>query len=191
VRRNIIIMAAVALMAATGGYFAAMVLSSPPDSARPAQIQPPGDASPPQTDDLLGQLRPDFTLTDVNGSHWSAADLDGHPWLVNFWATWCAPCVEEMPMLSRLQQDYADAGLKVVGIALDDPDEAREFADSLSIDYPILVGLTDVILVGRKYGNRAGMLPYTVLVDAEGIIRWTHLGALDREILSQQIQLLE
>ena len=54
-----------------------------------------------------------------------------------------------------------------------------------------LVGLTDVVLVGRKYGNRSGMLPYTVLVDAEGIIRWTHLGALDRENLDQQIDLLK
>jgi peroxiredoxin len=94
-------------------------------------------------------------------------------------------------MLSRLQQDYEELGLRVVGIALDDPDDAREFADSLSIDYPVLVGLTDVVLVGRKYGNRSGMLPYTVLVDAEGIIRWTHLGALDRENLDQQIDLLK
>ena len=190
-RKNIIIMAAAALMAATGGYFAAMVLSPQSSSAGSVQIQPPGDALPAQTDDLLGQLRPDFTLTDTNGSNWSAADLDGRPWLVNFWATWCAPCVEEMPMLSRLQQDYADLGLRVVGIALDDPEKAREFADSLSIDYPVLVGLTDVVLVGRKYGNRAGMLPYTVLIDAEGIIRWTHLGALDRDNLGQQIQLLK
>jgi peroxiredoxin len=191
VRRNIIIMAAVALMAATGGYFAAMVLSSQAGSAGSARIQPPGDALPAQPDDMRGQRRPDFTLADTHGSHWSATDLNGRPWLVNFWATWCAPCVEEMPMLSRLQQDYEELGLRVVGIALDDPDDAREFADSLSIDYPVLVGLTDVVLVGRKYGNRSGMLPYTVLVDAEGIIRWTHLGALDRENLDQQIDLLK
>jgi peroxiredoxin len=190
VRKNIIIMAAVALIASSGGYFFAMVLSPAKQSAMPVTVQPTGGALGAQTDDLLGQPRPDFTLADSRGAVVSASDFDGHAWLLNFWATWCSPCVEEMPMLSSLQREYSQQGLKVIGIALDDPDKAREFADSLGIEYPILVGLTDVMLVGREYGNRAGMLPYSVLVDRNGIIRWTRLGALSREDLQGQIQRL-
>ena len=142
----------------------------------------------PATDDLIDQRRPDFTLIDTAGLTVSADDFDGQVWLVNFWATWCAPCVEEMPMLSRLQQDYAGKGVKIVGIALDDADRARDFATDLAISYPILVGKADVVLTGRRYGNGTGMLPFSVLVDANGIIRWTRLGAINREEIVEQIQ---
>ncbi len=90
-------------------------------------------------------------------------------------------------MLSQLQQDYAGMGLRVVGIALDDPERASEFAADLGIDYPVLVGKTDVVLTGRRYGNATGMLPFSVLVDATGIIRWSHLGAISHEALVQQL----
>ena len=143
-----------------------------------------------RVEDLLGQPRPDFTLGDLNGAPVSAADFDGQVMLVNFWATWCTPCVEEMPMLSELQQNYAGRGLRVVGIALDDPQKAGNFVAQLDIDYPVLVGTTDAILVGRQFGNRAGMLPYSVLVDSDGIVRWARLGALDRQELVAQIQAL-
>jgi thiol-disulfide isomerase/thioredoxin len=120
----------------------------------------------------------------------SAGDFDGQVWLANFWATWCAPCVEEMPMLSLLQQQYADEGVNIVGIALDDAQRASEFAAELGLGYRILVGKTDVVLTGRDFGNATGMLPFSVLVDAAGIIRWTHLGALSREELTEQIQVV-
>jgi thiol-disulfide isomerase/thioredoxin len=124
------------------------------------------------------------------GKQVSASDFDGQIWLVNFWATWCAPCVEEMPMLSDLQLEYADKGVRILGIALDDPGRAREFAENMSLQYPTLVGQADVAVTGRRYGNSTGMLPFSVLIDAAGIIRWTHLGALDREELQIQIQAL-
>lgn len=93
-------------------------------------------------------------------------------------------------MLSSLHQSYSDSGFRVVGIALDDPQKAIDFVAQLEIDYPVLVGTTDAILVGRRFGNRAGMLPYSVLVDSEGIVRWAYLGALDREELETRIQSL-
>lgn len=141
-------------------------------------------------EDLVGQTRPDFTLGDINGNPVSAADFDGKIVLFNFWATWCTPCVEEMPMLSGLQQNFANRGLQVVGIALDDPHKAGDFAAQLGIAYPILVGTTDAILVGRRFGNRAGMLPYSVLVDSDGMVRWAYLGALDKQELESQVQSL-
>jgi len=143
-----------------------------------------------QLEDVLGRRRPDFELGDINGGTVSAADFDGKIMLVNFWASWCKPCIEEMPMLTRLQDDYAGRGFQVVGIALDDPHKAREFAAELAINYPILVGSIETILAGRQYGNRSGMLPYTVLVSANGTIRWVHLGVLVPEELESEINAL-
>lgn len=180
-------MAAVAIMAASGGYFFAMILN-------PGESHPTGVAaeafSKNQIEEVLGRRRPDFVLKDGSGNPVSAADFDGQILLVNFWATWCTPCVEEMPMLSELHESHAQNRLQVVGIALDDPQKATEFAAELNIDYPVLFGTTDAILVGRQYGNRAGMLPYSVLVDRAGIIQWTFLGALKREEIEAQIRAL-
>jgi thiol-disulfide isomerase/thioredoxin len=183
VRRIIIIMAVVALVASSGGFFLAGFLS-PPSEPGPGSVQ---STSTPSANDMLGQRRPDFTLSDSSGAPVSASDLDGVVWLVNFWATWCAPCIEEMPMLSLLQQEYAEKGVKFVGIAVDDPDRAKEFAAGMAISYPVLVGQTDVAMTGRRYGNSSGMLPFSVLIDANGIIRWSRLGALDRDELKRQI----
>ena len=90
-------------------------------------------------------------------------------------------------MLSRLQRDYAGQRLQVVGIAVDDAVRARSFADGLGLDYPLLFGTGESMLVGRRYGNASGMLPYSVLIDAAGIVRWTHLGAVSREELDRRI----
>lgn len=187
-RKQIIIMVAVAVMAASGGYFVAMILS--PESGQQDYSPAAGDLAINQLEDLSGQRRPDFELGDLNGATVSAADFDGKVMLVNFWATWCKPCIEEMPMLTRLQHNYAGRGVQVVGIALDDPHKAREFASELAINYPLLVGTTDTVLAGRRYGNRSGMLPYSVLVDGDGIVRWAYLGALDKEELEAQIKAL-
>jgi peroxiredoxin len=196
VRKTVIIMAAVAIMAASGGYFFAMLLSPGTNPGGLTQQSGSQLAAGVETltagrlEDLVGQPRPDFTLGDSNGVAVSAADFDGKITLINFWATWCTPCVEEMPMLSRLQQSYAGSGVQVVGIALDDPQKAGDFAAQLDIDYPVLVGTTDAILVGRQFGNRAGMLPYSVLLDSDGIVRWAWLGALDPQEVEAQIRAL-
>jgi len=186
VRKNVLIMSVVALMAASGGYFSAMVMNPADRPAGPS----PDFASGPVAKDLVGQRRPDFTLQDTRGASVSASDFDGKVWLANFWATWCEPCVEEMPMLSLLQQELAGDGVKIVGIALDDAQRASEFADGLGIGYDVLVGTTDVVLAGRRFGNATGLLPYSVLIDETGLIRWAYLGALRREELVAQIQLL-
>jgi peroxiredoxin len=186
VRKNVLIMSVVALMAASGGYFSAMVMNSADGPAGPS----PDFASGPAAKNLVGQRRPDFTLQDTRGATVSASDFDGQVWLANFWATWCAPCVEEMPMLSLLQKEFAGDGVKIVGIALDDAQRASEFAAGLGVGYDVLVGKTDVVLAGRQFGNATGLLPFSVLIDDTGLIRWTHLGALHREELVAQIQLL-
>jgi len=118
----------------------------------------------------------------------SASDFDGSVVLVNFWATWCKPCREEMPMLVELHAEFGDADLQVVGIALDDVQQARDFAAELGVNYPILVGSTDVMAVVRLYGNLSGVLPYSVLIDRAGTIRWAHLGVLEKTDLAGRIR---
>ena len=93
-------------------------------------------------------------------------------------------------MISRLHQDLADRGFSVVGIALDQPSRAAAFADELGLSYPVLVGETDTVMAGRRYGNRAGTLPYSVLVDPDGTVRWTRLGAVSREDLEPRVRAL-
>ncbi len=131
---------------------------------------------PPQPAGIeLGQTRPDFALVDLNGQIVSAEDFAGQVMLVNFWATWCAPCVREMPVLQAASERWGDS-LVVVGIALDDPEPVARFIEDLGIGYTILAGQDDVFDVMRAWGNDAGAMPYTVVVDAAGIVRWRHYG---------------
>ena len=189
-KSNLVVMAAVAVLAAAGGYFAAQHLQPASDPDKPA-TQYSGNAEAMKPEDLLGQPRPDFSHSDSSGRTVSARDFDGRPLLLNFWATWCTPCVEEMPMLSKLQDDWSDSGLNVVGIALDDAERAAAFAAEMNLSYPVLLGATDVVVTGRRYGNRSGMLPFSVLVDSQGIIRWSYMGALKRTQLEQALADIE
>jgi len=132
--------------------------------------------------DLIGSYH--FRLGSSTGAIVSAADFAGKTLLINFWATWCTPCRREMPMLMELQAEYGTAGLQVIGIALDDVQSVRDFVDQLGISYPILVGAADVMETSLAYGNVKGLLPYSVLVDRDGIIRWQYTGEIQRDDVS-------
>ena len=185
--KPVIILLFVALLASIGGALAYRTVFFQAAPALPNQVN---GASPATAADLTGMKRPDYTLGSSTGEFVSAEDFDGEVVLVNFWATWCKPCREEMPMLVRVNGDYRDKGFKVVGIALDDVQQARDFASELGVDYTILVGSTDVMVMVSLYGNRSGVLPYSVLIDREGIIRWAHVGIIDELTLTEQIESL-
>jgi peroxiredoxin len=170
----------VAILAAGAGVLAGQWLRGDPNEGASAE----GPSK------MVGQPRPPFTLGAADGRRVSANDFDGQVLLVNFWATWCTPCLKEMPMLDAVHGEFAPMGLSIVGVALDDVQRAREFAERLGIDYTILVGAGDVMATGLAYGNRAGLLPYTVLVDRDGVVRWTYLGELVEEELRAQIRSL-
>ena len=106
--------------------------------------------------------------------------LRGKPILLNFWATWCAPCVEEMPMLDRFFREHAANGVQVVGLAIDQPSAVRKFLQKTAVTYPIgLAGLDGTELI-RTLGNTAGGLPFTLALTADGGVAERKMGKLEQ-----------
>ncbi len=134
----------------------------------------------------VGKAQPGFSLPDLDGERVASERFKGRTMLVNFWATWCAPCRREMPVLQAASERYGEA-LAVVGIALDDPEPVASFIDEVGVDYTILVGQDAVLDTQSEWGNSAGAMPYTVLVDGDGIVRWRHYGEVTAEELEEAL----
>jgi thiol-disulfide isomerase/thioredoxin len=118
------------------------------------------------------------TLNDLSGKPQSLAQWKGKPLLVNFWATWCGPCVQEMPELSALANEEAGKRFNVIGLGIDSPSAMSEFAAKHNISYPLYVGGMGGTELSRAFGNTNGGLPFTVLIGADGQVRKTYLGKL-------------
>jgi len=176
------LVAAVAVLAALAGFF---LYQSPWLSQEPARPMPGGAAAR----EMLGEPRPSFQLPNLQGESRRIAAWDGRVVLVNFWATWCPPCREEMPMFADLYSEYREQGLTIVGVALDQRDKVRTFVDRMELGYPILVG-SPASNVSRRYGNAVGALPYSALIDRQGRIRFVKAGKLDRQTLEPEIEAL-
>lgn len=138
-------------------------------------------------DVVLGNFRPHFELGSNNGEFVTPADFSGKTILLNFWATWCEPCRREMPMLMDLQRQFGSTGLQVIGIALDDVQSVKSFVATYGISYPVLVGSEDVFATSAAYGNEEGVLPYSVLIDEKGIVRWQYAGIIQQEKITNLI----
>lgn len=108
--------------------------------------------------------------------------------VVNFWASWCEPCREEIPGLLSMQRKYEANGLQVLGIAVDTPDNAKAAATAMGIAYPVLIGGIGSIDLTRRLGNKAGALPYTVILDREGGLVRSHLGLLREPQLDAMVR---
>ena len=117
-------------------------------------------------------------FSDLNGETRAVEAWRGRVLVVNFWATWCAPCREEIPVFIRLQEHYGARGLQFVGIAIDQPDKVAEFAKEFRINYPLLMGGLDTMELMREAGNRAGVLPYTLVIDRKGNLASRETGGL-------------
>jgi thiol-disulfide isomerase/thioredoxin len=130
---------------------------------------------------MVGAVRPEFTLPDLEGVKHNVTEWNGKVLAINFWATWCPPCRKEIPEFVAMQRKYADRGLQFIGVALEQPDPVRRFVAEYHVNYPVLVGEMDVIQIAESYGNQAGALPYTVLVGRDGKIVFAHMGPLPTE----------
>ena len=118
------------------------------------------------------------SLSDLSGKSQTMSQWRGKVLVVNFWATWCAPCREEIPALIRVQHKYASNGVQFVGIGLDNVTKIRDYAEEMRIDYVLLVGGMETLGVAKDLGNGAGVLPFTVVLDRTGKVAYTHAGAL-------------
>ncbi len=150
---------------AIAGFFAyRWVMAPPPDS--------------PSAADTL----PGFVLAQATGGEADIRDYLGKPMVLNFWATWCPPCLREIPLLVDLHRRHADQ-IQVVGVAIDRLEPVLEFMARLEVEYPVLVGEQDAMQAAGLFGDAFVGLPFTVFTDADGQILGVHTGEIHAEDL--------
>jgi peroxiredoxin len=171
IRRNVAF-ALVAALALTAGIYAGKRALAPSEA--------PADATP-----VLA-----LTLPDLDGKAQALGQWSGRILVVNFWATWCTPCREEMPEFVKAQRELRERGVQFIGIATDDEPKVRRFAAEIGINYPILLGGYGAIELSRTLGNRVGALPFTVIVGRDGGIVYRQLGPFKGDQLSAFLQRL-
>ena len=132
---------------------------------------------------VLPEQRISFTLPDLSGTPRSLDEWRGRPLLVNFWATWCAPCRREIPLLKQAQAEHGDS-LQVIGIAVDYVEEVVTYAETAAFNYPVLVGQEEAMAAAETSGIEFLGLPFTMVIAADGQLIKTHMG----EILDTQIE---
>lgn len=133
-------------------------------------------ATAPEIKSASRQLR-DLSLPDLHGKLQRLSQWDGKVVLVNFWATWCEPCRDEIPLLVRMQSKYGQKNLQIVGISIDSADKISQFSLKYNISYPLVVAGFETIELMRSLGNPSGGLPFTVVLSPSGELAATHLGA--------------
>ena len=141
----------------------------------------------PAPENLLNKKAPDFALTDLSGQSLTLARFRGKVVLLNFWATWCAPCQVEMPVFAAWQQQFGPQGFEIIGISMDDSAApVQRLVSRLKLNYPIAMG--DERL-GARYGGVLG-LPLTFLIDRNGIVRAQFQGETDLKLIESQVAAL-
>ncbi|HEY1611980.1 MAG TPA: TlpA disulfide reductase family protein [Paraburkholderia sp.] len=177
------IMAAATAAALTAGAgVATLVLACAPVTAIAAptpSVQP----------NAVGQLW-SAGLTNIDGKPQSLAAYKGKPVVVNFWASWCGPCVAEMPELSAISREYAKKGIQFVGVGVDTAPNVKAFLQKVKVDYPVYIAGFGGADLARAFGNQAGGLPFTVIIDAKGTVRSTKLGQIKPDELRRTLDAL-
>jgi thiol-disulfide isomerase/thioredoxin len=131
---------------------------------------------------------PDITLAGLDGKPQTLAQYRGKLLLVNFWATWCAPCLKEMPLLVNAQKQYGAQGLQIIGPALDEAKDVKALAAKLGVNYPVMADFASAEAAMSALGNQQGALPFSVFIDAQGIVIKTVLGGLHEDDLDALIR---
>ena len=141
-------------------------------AAVPLKVTEPSSPVPAISVAALSEL----ALTDTKGQSHNLRQWQGKILIINYWATWCQPCREEMPGFSRLQEKYRDNGVQFVGISTDDEDKIMEFQKSTPVNYPLLIGSMAVMASSANLGNTRQGLPFTAVFDRRGDLVMTKLG---------------
>lgn len=162
----------VAVLAAALGLWAGHRLTTPQGMTAAAPVP----ARTAVRSAAIGEMAPDVQLPDLQGRLIDLHQFRGRPLLVNVWASWCAPCVEEMPELARFAQAQGEHGVQVLGLALDTPEHVQAFLQRVPVAYPIVLETPGPADASVRLGNRQGLLPYSVLLDADGRVQRQKLG---------------
>jgi thiol-disulfide isomerase/thioredoxin len=163
------LVALLALAAGIAAYLASRQVLVPEKPAVPATPQA-----------VIPSTRPDVTLADRNGKLRSLSEWGGKPAIINFWATWCAPCRREIPMLNDLARDPAFSEFALIGIAIDFREDVLRYLTTTPIDYTVLIGEQDGLDAARAFGMESIGLPFTVFTDKADRIVTVHVGELHR-----------
>jgi thiol-disulfide isomerase/thioredoxin len=137
--------------------------------------------------DRLDRL-PRFQLPDTSGQEIASSHWKGKVLVLNFWATWCPPCLRELPLFDELQRTHSDQRLQVVGIAIDDKEAVEAFLAEHPVAFPILLGNTDAIEISRRLGNRLQGLPFTAIFDHHGQRIYGQTGEMTRSSLAEHLE---
>ena len=123
----------------------------------------------------------DFSLPDLTGKQRSINEWQGKILIINFWATWCPPCLKEIPEFIKLQNTYADKDLQFIGIAIDDKLAVAEYLEAININYPMLISGDEGIALSHQLGNIVNAVPFTLIVNQQGQIIHRQAGELSIE----------
>ncbi|MCR4301131.1 MAG: TlpA family protein disulfide reductase [Sulfuricaulis sp.] len=162
------------VLALMGGYWLAQTLRSEPKVAT--------------TLTYGGGAMINFTLPELDGKKHSLDEWRGRVIVLNFWATWCEPCREEVPLLINLQKKRGADGLQVIGVAIDNKTAVMLFRRSNSMNYPILMGDDDTLKLVARYGNSSGSLPFTIIIDRSGAVAVRKLGPFNQTELENLVE---
>ncbi len=176
--RNNLIIVAVAILGACLGLFIGGYHSQPAPPPVPGGVK------------VLarGDMRANLNLPSLDGTRHRLSDWDGKLVLLNFWASWCGPCREEMPLLDRVGKHLADQDFVVIGIAIDNTDAVRDFLKARPVHYPILLGGSSTVDPSLIFGDRRSVLPYSVLIGRNGRILARRAGSFTATTLANWLQ---
>lgn len=147
-----------------------------------SQDRPLDDGLPPiPAAPQAAEFAPDFVLPDLEGTPRSSDEWHDTVRVVNFWATWCPPCIREIPLLVEIQREFAGHGVQVLGIAVDEPEAVADFAAHFDFNYPVLIGQEEAMELGHQFLDGFIGLPFTAFTDRDGRIVRVHNGEIHRE----------
>jgi thiol-disulfide isomerase/thioredoxin len=157
------------------GLIAVLALAAGVAAQRWATMEPPAPVPEPALRDLDGRTR-------------TLAEWRGKVVILNFWATWCPPCREEMPEFVRLQEELGGQGVQFVGVAIDEPEAVRDFLKEMPVNYPILIGDEEAPAWADSLGNRLSALPFSVVFDRGGRNAYAQTGIFRREQVLEAVK---